>query len=97
MKFADIDIGSKEVLVSSEEELLLMRLRKLAETNAGIIIHIEEFCGILKSGGNAYFQPITEREVLQRGFYGTIYGMRLFVDKKIPPGSYCNENGMLLK
>jgi hypothetical protein len=95
--FTDIDLNNKEVLASSTEDIFLLRLKKLAETNTVITIHINEFCELLKPPFQNYLVPITERAILQTGFYGTIFDMKIYVSKKVAPGSYWDECVMLLK
>lgn len=62
-----------------------------------ICINIIEFTDILKSYGSATFadfEPITMREVLKTGLYGSLYGTNIWISKMNPPGCVrvSNEN-----
>jgi hypothetical protein len=57
-------------------------------------MHINEFTDILKWGagggqgtGGGDFDPVTQREVLQTGLYGHIWGADILVSKIVPPGT----------
>ena len=57
-------------------------------------MNIVEFTDILKWGsgggqgvGGGDFDPVTQREVLQTGMYGSIWGSDIMVSKIVPPGT----------
>ena len=54
-----------------------------------VMISINEFVDLLKTDGDGslpdWFQPITEREILQTGYYANIYDAKVFVSKTVAP------------
>ena len=86
-----------DVCFTKQEEIFL-KLVKLSTQYLKITINIAEFCDILGSyklqANNNIFQPITEREVLRKGFYGRLNGMEIYVSKTVAPGEFVAEDAI---
>ena len=64
-------------------------LAVLATQHKNIVMNINEFTEILKDNSSIIeFSPITSREILKTGLYGSINGMNIYVNKKIAPGTF---------
>lgn len=62
---------------------------KLSEKYSLVTINIATFCELLKiniDDQQKYFTPVTQREILITGYYGTFNGMKIFVRKIVEPG-----------
>lgn len=53
---------------------------------AGLIMNINEFVDIFQWSGECGFDPVVDRDILQTGLYGYLYGKKLLVSKVIRPG-----------
>lgn len=80
-----------ELNAYTPDQSILDKLVFLSQNNTKIIINIVEFCDLLKSeGSEKLFEPITDRETLRAGFYGTVNNMKIFCMMIVGPGEYCH-------
>lgn len=90
MKLVDIPIH-ESFTNESEKDKFVARLEYLSHENEAVAININEFCLLLEKPHEVLFEPITEREILRTGLYGSIFGMKIYVSRKIPQGCYATE------
>ena len=89
-KFSEIDTNGLDVL--SDDGGFHVKLSILADKNDAITMHIDQFVNCLKLENNGNFTPITQRQVLETGHYGTFKNMKIWVSKMVPPEHYFEGN-----
>lgn len=78
-----------EIEFNVTKDNVIPKLLDLSNTYSQITININDFVTILyasKKENYEKFIPITSREILVSGLYGTINNMKIMVRKNIRPG-----------
>jgi hypothetical protein len=101
-KFADVEVYKPELQILANDVSLADKIRFILKTSNSIVINICEYTDLLKfcafMNGNDWFEPITERKILQTGHYANIDNKPVYVDKMIAPEEYVDdENEIKIK
>ena len=72
-----------------EKDIVLGVLSCASNKYKGIMISIHQFVYLLGSNGgfDISFQPITDRKILETGWYGNVGSCRICVSKYVEPGT----------